>query len=351
MFAKSCRSSLFVRRAALASKNEMRGQKFMTDERNGTTGLRLRYLTSSLPEPPTPRFSRRNQFDLFILVLGAVGSWVYLRGSDLNRDILEAREALLNSSRTQKEGDNTGSSMENLPPPMQRYLKKATGVKLDNRLVVAPFLEVQQYGSFLAAHQWYPFTACLLVKSSSNALLPGFVWDAEVTILGMPNRILESLINGQGRVVTKAWSKIPMIQVVEEEPFLLFWLAMTPLFPRVFLHSEKRKSIEESCFEWNSVHDLSACSGRLTDTINGEGFDLDFDFDPDTQLLMCIRVKALSLRHTWQATYSNYQPIGRDQAMVPVTIEIGKWYDEEDLRYHMKLENRQMSNLASHGSS
>ena len=97
---------------------------------------------------------------------------------------------------------------------------------------------IHQSGEFYASKEWYPFTA-MLIATCKN---PGFVWNAHCQILGMPNSIMESYIGGQGHIITKAWGRLPLLQVEEEEPYVLFWLAMAPLFPFEFQQHQGKYS-------------------------------------------------------------------------------------------------------------
>jgi hypothetical protein len=212
-----------------------------------------------------------------------------------------------------------------------------------------------QSGEFLAAKQWYPFTANLLAVPSYRS--PGFVWEARVDILRLPNRVLESYVNGRGNIMTKAWGKLPLIQVEEEEPYILFWLAMVcPLYPFALLEGGGREG--GGCFlTWKSTtHDLSVAKAELVVDGEEEPFAVEFFFREEDGLLERIRVNAPHMKQPWQALYKEYKELSSVSSscqgnnnnnnnnnnstllLVPSTIEVGKGHGE-DFRLHMKIHN------------
>jgi hypothetical protein len=290
--------------------------------------------------PPT--LSWRSRVDLFLVVAGALGSWVYIQSSDWDRDVWEAKQRLLkDASETSSSWDQQHTPMEeqsDLPLPLQTYLNVAlNGPDPKHRNLVS----AKQSGEFFASQRWYPFTSNLLVLAHSDEreTPPGFVWEAAVEILQMPNRVLESYIEGKGNIITKAWGKIPMIQMEEEEPFILFWLAMTPLCPVTFRQTNISKR-KRPVIVWNSIHDLSSCSGELLDESNGNTFYIELGFDQDTKLLKSIRVTSTCLPKPWQVNYNDYHRMS-DDFLFPTRIEVGTWSGQE-FHGHLKIVNHEV---------
>ncbi|KAL3929288.1 MAG: hypothetical protein SGBAC_012278 [Bacillariaceae sp.] len=184
--------------------------------------------------------------------------------------------------------------------------------------------------------------------------------------MGMPNRVLETYIEGKGGIITKAWGKVPLIQVEEEEPYILFWLAMAPLIPSTFAAATTPNNSERleynnarSLITWNSVQDLSTCSGTMVDRATNDRFEMELQFDPTTHLLQNIKVTSPCLQYPWQVQYSNYQmlargrneaPTSRSGAFVPSQIEVGKWKNDGHLELHLKITNQHVQHLPLGGN-
>ena len=210
---------------------------------------------------------------------------------------------------------------------------------------------------------------------------PGFVWDARTTILKLSNRILEYYIThsnedndatyneqptvqAESGIVTKIWGKYPLIQVEEEEPFILFWLAMTPLFPSVFLQLGD-EHMRNSVLTWkdNEIVFRTKLRGNNRNTTEGQAsaelfdgsdkFFVEFFFGEEDDLLHKIKVTSPSLPKSWQATYSNYQEHivvvnqkddDKDrktielEVLIPSKIEIGKG-EGDHYQAHFKINN------------
>lgn len=302
------------------------------------TGHQRRFLSGEQP----PRLSPRSRRDLFLVIGGALGSWLYIRNSDWDRDVREAKERLLIlSSRSRSVRTNgTAPYREDVPLPLRHYLDQVwnRAAPLDPR---SNLVSVEQTGKFFASQEWYPFNARLLAlaHSDSSNIPPGFVWEANVEILKMPNRILQTFMDGKGAIVTKQAGKIPMIQVEEEEPYILFWLAMTPLMPSVFVYDSPNGGKEKPTILWNSVTDLSSCSGQLLDKGDNRTYHMEFEFSDETKLLKSIKVTSPSLPVPWQVNYYDYRRLG-DHTLVPSKIEVGQWTTAgEKLNLHLMITN------------
>eukprot|EP00536_Pseudo-nitzschia_multiseries_P012134 jgi/Psemu1/31030/gm1.31030_g len=370
---------------------------------------------------PEPGLSGQNRRDLLILatgVCGAIGYGFYYGGNDWDAEVGTAKHRLLkgiHASSIPDRGecgaaaaasvsvslgsdcDNSGLQMQmhTHTPAFRRYLDSALPRSLrfgsnsnsnsnDSHEESSPtptIATVVQSGEFYAARQWYPFEATLTASMVPDR--PGFVWDARTTIVGLPHSVLECLLPSErigsddndndkaqpkvvGSIVTKAWGKYPLIEVEEDDPYVLFWLAMTPLFPSVFGAAPRREDYNENEYDydydyengipnrvapelavgnwnWNSTttasSDGTACGGqaqllcddgehRAVEFVVGCEFehdaDRDRDIDIDTQeegggvpLLRRIVVTSLhpsdddndddALLLLWQATYGDYE--------------------------------------------
>eukprot|EP00980_Cylindrotheca_fusiformis_P023312 scaffold10345_cov158-Cylindrotheca_fusiformis.AAC.4 len=325
---------------------------------------------------PPPKLSRRGKVDLFLVVAGAVGTFLYIQNSnDWEQDVWEVQQRLLESTttattttttepseRSDSRVNDSGQTImeEDLPLPLETFLKLVSSSsspgddveeeeeKYNNTVVV------EQSGEFWASQQWYPFRMANLLITASDP--PGFVWEVHVEILKMPNRILEWYVGGKGSIMTKAWGKIPMIQVEEDEPYVLFWLAMAPLCPDGASFRRRRRPLSERTsnsqiekkslrIEWNSIHDLSSCSGELIDEFdddNNTTYHLELFFDHDTKLLKSARVTSECLPKPWQVNYGEYQKDKNDGCLYPSFVEVGKWTSGQQFDLHMKIQNHRV---------
>lgn len=295
----------------------------------------------------TPKLSFRSKVDLFIVVSVGFGTWIYLQSSDWDRDVLECKERLvLLANKEQRRINNDVDSNEtdfelqvqSLPIPMKLYLDKVLPPN-QRRHMVPLTTTARQTGSFFAAKEWYPFSSAIMAS-----IIPGFVWEAHVEILNMPNRILQTFIDNKGSIITKAWGKVPMIQVEEEEPYMLFWLAMAPLCPQIFSQTTKTAN-DVPLIKWNSIQDLTFCSAQLVDECEDETFYLELYFHQDSKYLKSIKVESSKLLRSWQVNYEDYQDLD-EGVIVPTRIEIGKWHGNEFkphmniLNHHLKYDSR-----------
>jgi hypothetical protein len=113
----------------------------------------------------------------------------------------------------------------------------------------------------------------------------------------MPQQILQILLGGRASIKTKAWGKIPTVQVQEEEPFVLFWLAMLPLCPQALLLLPNQ--FEQQRLVW-TVHDPHTAQARLITYPDKEEYHLEFQFDPTSHLLQSIAVRANCIQEPWK---------------------------------------------------
>ena len=210
--------------------------------------LSRRALTSSSSSPR--KVTSRIKRDFFILSTGICSLSIYTLffTTDWDDDVQAAQEKLLLKSalssassfsdkRNSKDKDNGSLPplvvrryIESVLDPLayskqqERLLETERHVQSEDHLIVS----IQQSGEFYAAYKWYPFhNANLLLKASGrDNNIGGFVWDIQnVKILTFPHHILQSYINGIGTIITKLYGKLPLLQIEEEEPYYLFYLA------------------------------------------------------------------------------------------------------------------------------
>ncbi len=390
----------------------------------GCTGIRIRtgsrclknsnrfpkfFTSSSSAAKKEPKLSNRNKRDLFILALGTCGAFGYYslhQKSDWDHDVWIVQTKLIASSAGQKRrrNENTNGTVANNiksvlpqdgafpnppPPVVLRFIEKVlTQPNLlgenNSKDVVHQhpswsIASAKQSGEFFASKQWYPFDATLMAAASTEN--PGFVWDAGTTILKLSNRILEYYIThikeendatnneqqscqAENGIVTKVWGKYPLIQVEEEEPYILLWLAMTPLFPNVFLQFGEEHG-RNSVLKWNDNDIVFPIKTRENNRAGTNGyasaelFDgsdkyfVEFFFGEEDDLLHKTKVMSPSLPQPWQAIYTNYQEHnvvvnqkddGKERenielrVLIPSKIEIGKG-EGDDYQAHFKINN------------
>jgi hypothetical protein len=294
-----------------------------------------RHFGTNEKEPGIPSLSRRSRHDLLVMALGAAIVGTYLQFSThIEQDANVAVDALLSRSNGEDHATHdkgAGRDLpEDLPPPVRRYLEKVLPTKsyAGERHLCSV---IKQSGEFYAAHQWYPFEATLMLKDSFAD--PAFVWNANTTIYGMPQQILQTLLDGKCSILTKAWGKVPTVQVQEEEPFVLFWLAMMPLCPQSLI----RNQFDQHSLEW-TVYDLYTARARLVAGPDGDEYHMEFLFDPTSNLLQSIAVTAACMDEPWKASYQDYFRF-EGELVAPSRIKIGKG-EGPRFRYHMAFVNR-----------
>lgn len=391
------------------------------------------FSSSSTPSKKEPRLSNRSKRDLVILaagICGALGYHLNYRDCDWENDVWMVQKKLIASANPNIDRNNNSvdiignkkelishedNSFSNLPPSVVlSYIEKSlqqqiSSLRLPSSLREQVFrpanrnatgtshrepssyiVTAQQSGEFFAAQQWYPFEATLMAAASATN--PGFVWDARTTILKLSNHVLEYYITHnnnedandgtdnfskcESNTITKLWGKYPLIQIEEEDPYILFWLALTPLFPTVLL-SHRQLHEREGTLIWNSNESLfttnrnegkhlnngQVCvSAQLRSSINGANttYLVEFFFGEEDNLLYKIKVTSphWSEEQTWQAVYGSYKQYvvvadceeetkiederrqQQDQKsrliLVPSTIEIGKG-EGDQYRSHFKI--------------
>ena len=93
--------------------------------------------------------------------------------------------------------------LQGLPAPVQRYFR---AVLTDGQPIIAA-ASIGMAGTInmsATAQNWKLFTSQQRVVTSAAGARPGFLWDAQVTLFpGVPARVEDSYIAGQGRLIAK----------------------------------------------------------------------------------------------------------------------------------------------------
>jgi len=393
----------------LLSNKENPLRVFATTRARKRTAAPARFSSSSSSSKNEPRFSNRTKRDLWILAAGICSSLGYFlvhKDNDWEQEVRAVQSKLIKSlsppqqhsadCNANRHGQSTTGNAPNKPPlPVQRYIEKviiqsssvSCQPKHDAWIVTA-----HQSGEFWTSQRWFPFSSRgfladrtphpfeATLTAAASPTKPGFVWNAKTTLWGLSNNILEysyeendsvgekGKIRSEGNVVTKVWGKYPLIQIHEEDPYFLFWLAMTPLYPLVFLPCSHE---QEQLFKWiddsngslmsntASNNHLMFAKAQLQSQINGTDttYLAEFFFREQDGLLHRIKVLLPSGPHSenektqnyWQATFENYEEYVVEQQgekmfriLAPSSIEIGKCEDDQ-FRLHFRVHNHRLN--------
>ena len=200
---------------------------------------------------------------------------------------------------------------------------------------------------------------------------PGFVWDAQTSIWNVSTNVLQSCITHargeqhetddlptvERKMVTKVGGKYPLWDLQDDDPSILVWLAMMPLFPVVVL---PQPGATTGILHWNTheealelapeEYDCASAQLRL-DERDAATVGVEFVFSKPDGLLTHIRMAMAASEETWQATYSHYQErlveVRRGEPpqtiRIPSTIEIGKTSGEtEPYRAQFRIHNHRL---------
>ncbi len=238
----------------------------------------------------------------------AFGAWQW---ANTTRDLvarLEAGRVPLVTTRYH------AAELEGLPAPVQRYFRAT----LTDGQPVVTAVSLTQSGMFnmsAVADQWKPFTA----TQRSSTLRPGFVWDANITMLpGVPVRVVDAFIAGEGllRPTILGLYGLGTQQGAGEiaRGELLRHFAESVWFPTALLPSQG--------VVWQAVDDTSA---QATMTDGPISVTMLFHFGTD-DLISAVSVTGrattvgtVTVLMPWECRMSNYQT--RDGMRVPLTGE------------------------------
>jgi hypothetical protein len=142
-----------------------------------------------------------------VLVVAAIGLARY--GARHWADLIRTHTSQLESSRVDGEGRPPSPArydareLEGLPAPVQRYFRAV--LKDGQPIIATATIELAGTINMSAiGERWKPFTSQQRVVTSVANLRPGFLWDAQVIMFpGVPARVVDSYIAGQGQLVAK----------------------------------------------------------------------------------------------------------------------------------------------------
>ena len=234
------------------------------------------------------------------------------------RDALEAARAPFPHTRVQF------SELDSLPPPVQRYLRKA--LQPDQPLVAAAY--ISHTGTFnlsATAEQWRPFTSDQMVITNR----PGFNWDARVRMApGVTAFVHDAYVAGEGVLHGSAFGLISIVNQRGTPEFavgeLMRYLAETAWYPTALLPGMG--------VQWSPVDDSAA---RATLTDRATTVSLLFRFGADS-LIESVFAEARGrtvgkeiVPTPWEGRWSRYDR--RDGMMVPLYGDVawvlpeGRW--------------------------
>lgn len=215
-------------------------------------------------------------------------------------------------------------SMEALPPPVARYLRKV----LPEQGALPRRVEMAHEGRFnlsTGVPKWRRFTSTQLVTLGRL----GFVWDGRVAMApGLPVRVIDAYVAGEGVLWPAILGLVPLLRLqgagAIAEGELLRWLAEAPWYPGVLLPGNG--------VEWRAVDDRSA-EARLVD--GAVKVRLLFRFGAD-DLVCSVRAEARGrmvggqmVPTPWEGRWWAYEQ--RGGVLVPTRGEVA-WHLPEGAR-------------------
>jgi hypothetical protein len=166
---------------------------------------------------------------LAVVIVSTYGPYRWRESTKTLREELRALE----SGSTQDRYDP--SQLEDLPPPVARYLRKA--LEPGQRPIRS--VRIHHRGEFNMAESgenWTPFTS----RQWTVVDRPGFLWDARIRMLpGVRVHVHDGYISGRGILEARVLGLIPVAaqeaspELAEEE--LMRFLAESPWYPSVLL--------------------------------------------------------------------------------------------------------------------
>jgi hypothetical protein len=208
--------------------------------------------------------------------------------------------------------------LEGLPAPVQRYFRAV--LKEGQPIVSAVTIEMAGTINMSAtAEQWKPFTSKQRVVTSVAGSGPGFMWDAQISMLpGMKVRVVDSYIAGKGLVQAAMLGMFTVADMggggeMARGEFMRFF-AETPWYPTALLPSQ---GVQWAAMDGTSAN-ASINDGPVTLT-------LLFHFN-DAGLIDSVRAEARGgmvgkkmVMRPWECGLSNYEV--RSGMTVPISGE------------------------------
>jgi hypothetical protein len=208
--------------------------------------------------------------------------------------------------------------LERLPAQVQRYFRAV--LKEGQAIVSAVTIEmVGTINMSATAEQWKPFTSRQRVVTSCGGSGPGFMWDAEISMLpGIKVHVVDSYMAGKGLVQASMLGLFTLADMggggeMARGEFMRYF-AETPWYPTALLPSQG--------VQWAAVDDTSAHATMVDGSVT---LSLLFHFSADG-LIDSVRADARGgmvgkemLMRPWECGLSNYQL--RDGMTVPTSGE------------------------------
>lgn len=248
------------------------------------------------------------------LVYGAVWAAGHWRAGEATRDVVQRMEAAA-AAASARPARHDRAELEGLPPPVQRYFRRA----LPDGARIARAVTIEQTGQFDTGQnveRWVPFTAW----QRNVAARPGFVWDASMAMgNGVRIRVLDAYVAGEGLMRPSLMGLVPLAEsrgggeIARGE--LMRWLAEAVWMPTALLPGQGVR--------WTPVDDRSA---RATVRDGDVEVSLLFRFGDD-DLVASVRsedrgrsVDGRFVPTPWEGHFRNPQP--REGMLVPMQGEV-----------------------------
>ena len=208
--------------------------------------------------------------------------------------------------------------LEGLPAPVQRYFR---AVLKDGQAIVRA-VTIEMAGSInmsATAEQWKPFTSKQRIVTATAGLRPGFMWDAEMSMLpAIKVHVVDSYIAGKGLVQAAVLGLFTVADMsgggeMARGEFMRFF-AEAPWYPTALLPGQ---GVQWAAVDAHSA-DATITDGPLTLTLR-------FHFN-DAGLIDSVRAEARGgmvgkemVMRPWECGLSDYQV--RNGMTVPMSGE------------------------------
>jgi hypothetical protein len=210
------------------------------------------------------------------------------------------------------------NQLEGLPVPVQRYFRLV--LRDGHPLIRAATIDMQGSINMSATgEQWKPFTSTQRAVNRASGLRPGFHWNAAVTMFpGVPARVEDSYIAGQGQLIAKLYGLFSVAQAQGDGEMargeFMRYFAEAAWYPTALLPSQGVR--------WQAVDDASAQAAIVDSPIT---LTLLFRFN-EAGLIDSVRAEARgagvgkdAVMLPWDCSYANYQP--QHGMLIPMTGE------------------------------
>lgn len=229
--------------------------------------------------------------------------------------------------------------LEGLPAPVRRYFRAV--LKEGQPIIAAAAIDMAGTINMSAtAAQWKPFTSHQRVINAASGARPGFLWHAQVDVFpGVPARVEDSYIAGQGRLIAKLFGLFTVAEAQDggeqARGELMRYFAEMPWYPTALLPSQG--------VQWQAVDDASATATFVDGPIS---LTLLFRFD-EAGFIAAVRAESRGagvgrdmVMLPWECALSDYQP--RHGMWVPMAGEAA-WMRPEGRKVYFVGHVKQLS--------